>query len=320
MKLFSWLRVLFDAGIYDSQNEEEKRRAIVTNLFGLTGTAITGALSISALLSNEVMLGAGLMGASLLFMFTVIMLNIGRTNKSLMFSATTLVFTLMVLIVYLVVTGGKSNTGPIWMLIVPPVAFFLNGLRNGLIMLCAFLLIVIVLFFIPELDIITADYTADFKKRIVYVFMTVTFLSAVYEHSRQQTFYQIQALKHKFEHLAEYDHLTQILNRRGLAKQITYELARTKRQGSNAAVVLMDIDRFKKLNDNYGHDAGDKALQDIAKLMNKIKRSQDFLARWGGEEFLLILPDTSKTDAKILAEKLRDSRFPQRPFLICQRQ
>jgi len=299
------LKRLIYTGSNQAYSEEENRRVVVINLFGFTGSAITVILSLRALLANEVLLGAALMVAAILFLFSIVTMHIAEGVASHVFAATLLIATLMLLLLYLVVTGGKQNTGPIWVLILPPVALFLSGLRRGLLMLLLFLLVMCGLFFIPQFDLVKASYSVDFKARITYVFLTVTFLSAVYEYSRQQTYSDIQLLREKFERQATYDPLTQLYNRRGLSQHIEIELARAKRQQSKTALILMDLDRFKNVNDSYGHDAGDKVMQDIASLLKNAMRKQDYISRWGGEEFLLVLPDTSKEDAFQVADKLR---------------
>ncbi|MFC3093405.1 GGDEF domain-containing protein [Alteromonas sediminis] len=299
------LRQFIKAGSNPSFSEEDNRRIVVVNLFGFTGCLITVFLSLRALLANEVMLGAALMIASVVFLFSMLTMHISENVKSHVFAANLLVVTLMTLLLYLIIMGGKANTGPIWILILPPVTLFMSGLKRGLWMLLLFLLVICTLFFVPGLSIVEADYAMDFKTRVTYVFMTVTFLSSVYEYSRQQTYAEIHALRQQFEHQATHDPLTHLFNRRGLIKQIEPELARAKRQQSSTALVLLDIDRFKRINDEYGHDAGDKVLQGIAVLLNNAMRQQDYVSRWGGEEFLLVLPDTSKENAYHVADKLR---------------
>ena len=69
---------------------------------------------------------------------------------------------------------------------------------------------------------------------------------------------------------------------------------------------MLDIDFFKKVNDNYGHNAGDAVLVELAKIFSDSIREQDCVARWGGEEFLFILPQTSAINAKVIAEKIRE--------------
>ncbi len=104
---------------------------------------------------------------------------------------------------------------------------------------------------------------------------------------------------------AAHDHLTRIGNRRSFDKRLLEELARFQRHGQLFSVILLDIDHFKKVNDEYGHVAGDRILRAVAGLLNEEKRTADFLARYGGEEFAMILPETKLAKAAYVADKAR---------------
>lgn len=104
---------------------------------------------------------------------------------------------------------------------------------------------------------------------------------------------------------ARTDPLTSLLNRRGVEEKLIYEKDRMERSGKTFSLILCDIDYFKKINDKYGHDGGDYILTQIAKTIEKQSRKQDVVCRWGGEEFLLLLPETELEGAASLAEKIR---------------
>jgi diguanylate cyclase (GGDEF)-like protein len=101
------------------------------------------------------------------------------------------------------------------------------------------------------------------------------------------------------------DVLTGLSNRRDFTEKINYELSRVHRSKKTFSILMCDIDYFKKVNDTYGHDCGDYVLIYIADLLRTTLREQDIIARWGGEEFIILLPDTSLKGAKEIAEKLR---------------
>ncbi len=107
------------------------------------------------------------------------------------------------------------------------------------------------------------------------------------------------------QHLASTDPLTGIANRRGGEKHIANEISRAKREKRPLSCILIDIDRFKAVNDTYGHQAGDQLLRDISALLRRTVRAYDILVRWGGEEFLLVLPGVSLDVARTLADRLR---------------
>ena len=116
------------------------------------------------------------------------------------------------------------------------------------------------------------------------------------------------------------DALTGILNRRAYDHKLTEEVSRAQRTGDALSLLLVDIDYFKSYNDEFGHPAGDTALQSVARLLHSALRPYDVLARYGGEEFAIILPATDLTDALLVADRLRTlvagTSFPHRKLSI----
>jgi len=115
----------------------------------------------------------------------------------------------------------------------------------------------------------------------------------------------IRTRSEKFKILSETDPLTGIYNKGKFNQVLEEELKKVKRYGRPLGVILFDIDHFKKINDTYGHQVGDYVLKTIAKLVKENIRNTDTLARWGGEEFVILAPETDLNGLKTLAEKLR---------------
>ncbi len=109
----------------------------------------------------------------------------------------------------------------------------------------------------------------------------------------------------KLELLATKDFLTGLSNRRDFLERAGQEEKRFKRTQRPFVLMLLDIDHFKKVNDTYGHACGDKVLTNVSRSLEKALRAQDILARWGGEEFICLLPETGVAGAKSAAEKIR---------------
>ncbi|UTW00539.1 GGDEF domain-containing protein [Marinomonas rhizomae] len=101
------------------------------------------------------------------------------------------------------------------------------------------------------------------------------------------------------------DPLTGLLNRRGLNLYFSQELDNAEVSNLALSLILIDIDYFKKVNDMYGHDIGDRCLIEIANTLSQAIRKTDIIARFGGEEFIIILPNTQEIEAEVIAEKLR---------------
>jgi len=122
-----------------------------------------------------------------------------------------------------------------------------------------------------------------------------------------------ERLIERLDVLVHTDPLTGALNRQGLREVLMKRLHVAGRVDEEMAVVFMDIDHFKQVNDRHGHDAGDEVLRRFAGVIRNVVRSSDKLVRWGGEEFLLLCSDTTREHAATMAEKLRGA-LPAQPW------
>ncbi|MCP5179288.1 MAG: sensor domain-containing diguanylate cyclase [Pseudomonadales bacterium] len=132
---------------------------------------------------------------------------------------------------------------------------------------------------------------------VVLVFRDVTV--------RREDERRLRKLQKELERLAHTDALTGLYNRRIFMQRLEEEVERVRRHGTTLSVLLFDLDFFKKVNDTYGHDAGDIVLAAVARVATQVKRMSDVAARLGGEEFALLLPETDQQGAVQLAQRLR---------------
>lgn len=139
---------------------------------------------------------------------------------------------------------------------------------------------------------------------LVSSFFLTARIQATHDRLRSQKREFAQALG-QIRELAIHDGLTGLLNRRHMMEMLHVEQRRCERQGRSMQLALLDLDHFKIINDTHGHSAGDKALQVFADTLRSVTRSSDVLARWGGEEFALMLSDTPLTSALLLLERVR---------------
>jgi diguanylate cyclase (GGDEF)-like protein len=139
---------------------------------------------------------------------------------------------------------------------------------------------------------------------VVFVLLAVavsTLLGRILEISNRRAF----ALELELQRDARTDSLTGLANRRAMQESGRVELKRAKRAGSPVSVLLCDLDHFKGINDRYGHEAGDAALVQVAGVLRGALRESDALGRWGGEEFIAVLPQTDAAGAAEVAERMR---------------
>lgn len=146
------------------------------------------------------------------------------------------------------------------------------------------------------------EFTQEVEKTFILnliISLAVTFIIIVI------ILYTVKTYNKKLEYLAAYDSLTKLPNRRTFNLNFEKALRLFKRDNVARSIIFFDIDNFKLINDNYGHLIGDTVLKRIAAILNMQVRSSDNLSRWGGEEFLILLHDSSLKDSLDVAEKLR---------------
>jgi diguanylate cyclase (GGDEF)-like protein/PAS domain S-box-containing protein len=137
-------------------------------------------------------------------------------------------------------------------------------------------------------------------------------VSHVVEYTRDITFRkkeeeEKEELIKTLNHLSTTDSLTGLLNRRALNDMLDHEINRASRYETDLSLIICDVDLFKHINDTYGHTAGDRALTAVSEALRRTLRKADILGRYGGDEFMIILPETSQAGALSLAEKVRSA-------------
>lgn len=281
------------------------RQISVVHLFAFVGIAVTGVLGVVALVTGDTWLAIALFCATSAFLLSQIIQYKNSAILGHIIAVTVLLSTLMILMMFLVITGGQGNTGPLWIFVVPPVAMFFGGVFTGLVTVGLFSCLLSIVLFYPDDLLLLTSYTFAFKTRLLLSFLTLTFLAAFYEYSRQKSYEKVRHLSSQFEQQARHDPLTALLNRRGMGQFLDHEIIRFHRSRKNLSLILVDLDHFKKINDNFGHAIGDKVLVKTANLLRECVRGQDVVSRWGGEEFLIMLPETRIDSAMRVAENLR---------------
>ena len=148
-----------------------------------------------------------------------------------------------------------------------------------------------------QLQLQVAEKTAELQRQADYL------TAADMERSELLAKLKVQA--QEFEQQAYLDALTGLANRRAFDEALTRECARARRSNSALSLALMDIDHFKLVNDTYSHSVGDEILKQVAKVISVHCREDDTVARWGGEEFAILLPNTTALMAREICERVR---------------
>lgn len=210
---------------------------------------------------------------------------------------------LTVIVVYALFTVAAFTqmdtvTSLVWVPAYPIIFFFLTHFRTGLFWSVLTLLTLTAAYLLHPYLNSTPRIPLEAFLQTCSAYIFAGTLAFFYEkvRSRQEEMLQYQA---------DFDYLTGIYNRRGLTHHLDAEISRVQRYGTRLSLLLLDLDNFKAVNDSYGHKAGDSVLQEICQVTQGSIRKSDILARWGGEEFAVLMPEASLEEARLLAEKLR---------------
>ncbi|MDL0430662.1 GGDEF domain-containing protein [Marinobacter sp. TBZ242] len=212
-----------------------------------------------------------------------------------------------VLFTYLAVNAVEDGSAIIWLFAYPPIIFYISEARVGVIA-CVGGLAAVALLFSPLGDMVfDTPYSTSFRLTMLAVLGFEMFTCFVLDQSRRRSKLGLLKLAAEFEYAAKHDALTGLYNRREAHEQLETEYQRYMRNGRAFSVLLMDIDLFKSVNDNYGHHVGDETIMMVARTLREQSRKVDTLSRWGGEEYLVLLPETDITEAVQTANRIRQA-------------
>ena len=276
------------SGLRDSH-----RRSLMRLLFLITGASL-GVFACLQALNGFWWVAFSELSASLLLFVGVFRL---RTSPYLQRWIYGYLVTLFVFFLAIMVFPDASVTAFVWVLMMPVLAYLLLGKREGLILSAPFMLVGAGVYFVHLGQVNSAYLVIDLLNMVLCGALMLAFIH-MYEIRREEA-------EQRLVDLAQTDFLTGLANRSSFQSTLARTIAECERSGNGFALVIMDIDHFKLVNDTLGHDAGDHVLRDIAESLAERLRGTDFVARLGGEEFGLILRDVKSPDAYELMDELR---------------
>lgn len=297
------LRKIAYAGLSEKEDIEILRKVFLINVFSTIGLTFLLGFGIDEIINHRTTLAYVLLGtAGMTLMNYVLMLRLGNHNRG----AHAISLIMGFLFFYLLCSGGVDSTGPLWCYAAAPFLLFIYGVRWGAICVGILFAGAILVLYYPN-PLVVADYSGTFKSRFLASFLAVAIMSYLHEYSRHRSYMALLVLRNKVEREARTDELTGLSNRRHMYEYMQQALQRLRRIHLPLSVLLIDIDNFKQINDNYGHQFGDEVLIRVAHTLRHSLRNHDSIARWGGEEFLVLLTETNSDAAAIVAEKLRST-------------
>ncbi|WP_226664304.1 GGDEF domain-containing protein [Microbulbifer aggregans] len=281
---------------------ELRRRIQASGYMLIFALAITGAMGVIALMTPDVFLASTLFAVAGVILLAYIGVNIAGPSRK---TPVLVGILLLVLYFYLLMSGGVNNTGLMWAVMLVPGFINLYGYKWGTVTLAGIGGATALVLFYPDFPGLAAEYDTAHRARFLAVFGALTALTAILDSSRHQTQQMLHTLTAELENHASTDALTGLANRREAYRAIDELERRNHELAGRYTVLIGDLDGFKTINDTYGHSFGDRVLQDVAKILQENTRADDIVARWGGEEFLVLLPNTDVPGGGVLAEKLR---------------
>ena len=200
-----------------------------------------------------------------------------------------------------VFTGGIDSSAMVWLVFVPVVAALMAGERASLGWGAFTMLSLAAIFILNRVSMIdlTVRPTESVDRFIDLAgVMAATMLTTwINETIKKRTMGQLEATQTRLENLTIIDPLTQIYNRRYFFDRAQQELTYARTRNAQISIILIDIDHFKRINDTYGHLTGDQVLYGAVQIGAAVLRKMDILSRFGGEEFVVFLPETGPNEA-----------------------
>lgn len=276
------------SGLRDSH-----RRSIMRLLFLVTGSSLA-VFACLQLINGFWWVGSGELLASVVLFLGVWRL---RHTSNLQLWIYAYLVTLFAFFLVIMVLPEASVSAFVWVLMMPVLAYLLLGKREGMILSVPFMIAGGGIYYLYLGNVGSAHALIDLLNMVLCGALMLAFIH-MYEVRREEA-------EQRLVDMAQTDALTGLANRSNFQGTLNRTIAECERSGTGFALVIMDIDHFKVVNDTLGHDAGDQVLRDISQSLTERLRSTDFVGRLGGEEFGLILRNVKPADAFELMDELR---------------
>lgn len=243
---------------------------------------------------------------SLVALYAIMSLNRNpnRSNIDKIAQLSTLAFAVFLL--FFVDLNQNQNFSLIWVFFFPVFAMTINGPKLGLRYTLAFLTLLIILAYNGIGHWQEGLWSELSFIRLTAALFILTFIIYINEISLINARQQAKQVLDELQTLSTIDELTKISNRRNINDALSKAIQNATRYETALSLTLFDIDNFKKINDQFGHLTGDKVLSEMVQEIKKIMRATDDFGRWGGEEFLIVLPHETIESAELFCEKIRE--------------
>lgn len=296
------LRNIIFAGHVVEKSADVRKQILISSMFSLISICLLFLFGIDGFLAGRTMLATVVLSFAVINGFNYLYLCQSGNHR---ISSMVIVVVMSLLAFYLLCTGGSNNTGPLWFYILPSLIFYILGLHRGAVMLGALLCLSVGILYIPGHPLLMTTYDGAFVHRFIGSLFSVSVIAWAYEYSKEDGRRELLSLSRRLNDLSRRDELTGLANRRDMLERIQREIDRHERNSLPFSIIIADIDHFKQINDTYGHECGDNMLRLIGETLTANVQKRDLVSRWGGEELLILLPETDLVRAHAIAERLR---------------
>ncbi len=241
-----------------------------------------------------------------IFLLTASLIGLYTNKISINIAQPTCICVLAALGYYILITDSyDASESLVWFIIFPPMILFTMGLHLGSVLATIYFLSLCVLTLTPLNFLLSDAFTHTQILRFLIAFLGAFLFSFCTEYIRYKTKSALVKAYKLNQMLAFTDPLTGLGNRRSFEDKISKLITEIKENKIPLTIMLIDIDHFKSINDTHGHDIGDLAIKHLSQILMSQKNIFDFVFRWGGEEFLLLMPKLNQAKAKVVAERIR---------------
>ncbi|MCP4748840.1 MAG: GGDEF domain-containing protein [Desulfobacteraceae bacterium] len=314
---------ILTSGLHHKNDIDSLRKFVLTNIIILSASLALLILSTQSFLKGHIYIG---IVDLIFFIFVFNMFFLLRQTKAYRHIALTGTLAAGIFFSYLIITGSGSGMAIFWTLTYPLITILLMGLLWGTLLSSLILAVAIgvflwgnklsfvfvydnelILSFIPVyISIYLFAFTKEKTRKIVQQRLLGSNLKLASANKEKEVLIKkLKQAMHKVQVISTIDPLTSLFNRRYFESEATKEIARAMRYDQPLSTIMVDIDHFKRINDTYGHTCGDHVLAVVADICKKNLRTSDLHGRYGGEEFIFLLPGTTTKGAYQLAERLR---------------
>ena len=212
---------------------------------------------------------------------------------------------LLVASFFYLLSGASDSSALLWCLTIIPVLVGTFGYRNSILILSGIFVSSLWLFYAAPEALMLPNYSEATVVRFLSSFAVLSVFAVAMDNAHSRSLNRYKDLSRRVDQIAHQDQLTQLPNRHDMERRLEKKYQQYRLVNQPFSILLADLDNFKFINDRYGHDVGDDVLHAIGALLSEPLRGEDVVARWGGNEFMVLLPTANAEAAVNVAERLR---------------